>query len=549
MTTATLKRIELSLDELEAILDQSTQGPLTDEQRDKLRSLLDAYLTVTDLIDDDSTTLRKLRALFRTSEKTSEVCGQGPKADEGSASSFSQDQTDATSGTKNDPSSENKDKPKPPGHGRNGVTAYTGAKQVKVEHSELKVGELCPSCKKGKLRAQSPGVIVKLTGGPPLQATVYERERLRCALCGEVFTAPFPDGVNAEKYDARAAAMIALLKYGSGLPFNRIERLQGSLGVPLPASTQWGVIDDAGRSLRVVFEALVDYAANGDVLHNDDTSMRILALKNVPPSEEDGIDPNRTGIFTSGIISEREGRKIALFFTGRKHAGENLAEVLSRREPDLEPPIQMADALSRNLPKEFEVLLANCLVHGRRNFVNVVENFPDEVRRVLEDLKKVYQFDALARERNLTRAARLELHQQKSKPVLEELKKWLNGEIEEKRVEPNSGLGRAITYLNNHWEKLTLFLKVPGAPLDNNICERSLKRVILHRKNALFYKTTHGAKVGDIFQSLIHTTELTGGNPFEYLTELLEHRREIEADPEDWLPWNYQDTLASLPRA
>ncbi len=547
MTTVTLRRIELSLDELEAVLRRA-QVALGVDDHQKLRSLLDAYLTVTDLIDDDSTTLRKLRALFRTSEKTRDVVGHDPKADGEPESPSSEDQSGSSSETKDTPPSESEDKPKPPGHGRHGADAYTGADQVVVDHPSLNVGDPCPGCEKGKLRAQSPGVIVKLTGGPPLQATVYERERLRCALCGEVFTAPLPDGVNAEKYDARAAAMIALLKYGSGLPFNRIEGLQGSLGVPLPASTQWGVINDAAKPLRAVFEALVDYAADGDILHNDDTSMQILALKNVPPSEEDGIDPKRTGIFTSGIISEREGRKIALFFTGRKHAGENLAEVLSRREPGLDPPIQMADALSRNLPKDFEVLLANCLVHGRRNFVNVVENFPDEVRRVLEDLKKVYQVDALARERNLTPVARLELHQQKSKPVLEELKKWLNGEIEEKRVEPNSGLGRAIRYLNNHWEKLTLFLTVPGAPLDNNICERALKRVILHRKTALFYKTTHGAKVGDIFQSLIHTTELTGGNPFEYLTTLLEHRREIEAEPEDWLPWNYQDTLANLPR-
>jgi len=282
------------------------------------------------------------------------------------------------------------------------------------------------------------------------------------------------------------------------------------------------------------------------VLYNDDTSMGILEFKNVPPTAEDGIDPQRTGVFTSGIVSECGGHKIALFFTGRKHAGENLAIVLGRRRTGLGAPIQMSDALSRNCPKEFKTLVANCMVHGRRNFVNVAENFPAECRRVLEDLGAVFQVDSRARKEGLSADDRLVLHQEESKPILDTLLKWLNTEIDEKRVEPSSGLGGAIRYLNNHWQELTLFLQVPGAPIDNNICERALKKVVLHRKNAFFYKTLNGARVGDIYQSIIHTTELAGGNPFEYLVALLENPKAVAGNPIDWMPWNYAATLGQL---
>jgi transposase len=110
-------------------------------------------------------------------------------------------------------------------------------------------------------------------------------------------------------------------------------------------------------------------------------------------------------------------------------------------------------------------------------------------------------------------------------------------------VEPNSGLGGAISYLLNHWQRLTLFLRQVGAPIDNNVCERALKKAILHRKNSLFYRTENGAKVGDLFMSLIHTAELCGANPFDYLTQLQRHADELKRSPSQWMPWNYRDTL------
>jgi hypothetical protein len=256
--------------------------------------------------------------------------------------------------------------------------------------------------------------------------------------------------------------------------------------------------------------------------------------------------PERKGVFTSGIVATQAGRRVALFFTGHRHAGENLASVLAQRAQELGPPIQMCDALTRNLPKlpeKLEVIVSHCLAHARRRFVEVVANFPQECRHVLETLGEVYGYDAQAREQGMSAESRLHFHQEHSGPVMAGLQAWLRSQFAEKKVEPNSGLGEAITYLLKHWEPLTLFLRQAGAPLDNNVCERALKKAILHRKNSLFYKTGNGARVGDLYMSLIHTCELNDANPFEYLTELQKHAAELAQNPAAWMPWNYRETL------
>jgi len=187
--------------------------------------------------------------------------------------------------------------------------------------------------------------------------------------------------------------------------------------------------------------------------------------------------------------------------------------------------------------------VAHCLAHGRRQFVDVAEHFPEQCRYVLEALQVVYANDAVARRRKLSPSARLRFHRVHSGPTMDMLHTWLSRQFDDRLVEPNSTLGGAIAYLLRHWEKLTLFLRVPGAPLDNNLCERALKRAILHRKNALFYKTPNGARVGDLYMSLIHTCELNGTNPFDYLTELQRHADQLASNPRDWMPWSYRETL------
>jgi transposase len=333
--------------------------------------------------------------------------------------------------------------------------------------------------------------------------------------------------------------MIALLKYGSGVPFYRLEGLQESLGIPLPASTQWEIVEEVAGKINVVYRELIRKAAQGDVIHNDDTVMKILSRVNLPDKDRVG----RKGMFTSGFLSIAGDTKIALFLTGHNHAGENMADILAKRNDELSSPIQMCDGLSRNIPKDFETILSSCISHGRRKFVEVNESFPKEVEFVLKTLEKVYENDAFTKENNMDPEQRLKYHQENSTELMEDLRVWLVSQLEDKKIEPNSTLGQAISYMLKHYKGMTLFLHVAKAPLDNNLCEQLLKRAILHRKNSLFYKTETGAYVGDLFMSIVHTCSLCKANPFQYLKALQEHSSLITDNPQKWMPWNYKEML------
>ena len=528
------QRQDLQLEELQAIIEQTASGPLSKEDRDKLKAVAETLAFLMLELKTRGASIRRLRNLLFGSgtEKTSAVvgrhCGKGASK----------------------PEKKTSDEPKKPrkGHGRNAASAYTGAEKVKISHSSLKGGDACPKCEDGKAYAMSePKELVRITGMTPLHAVVYETERFRCNLCGTVFTAEIPPELGEEKYDETAASMIALLKYGCGVPFYRLERLQKGLGIPMPSSTQWEISERAADLITPAHEELIRQAAQGEVLYNDDTTCKILDLtKRREQEKADGKSDGRTGVFTTGIVSVGEGHQIAVFFSGDQHAGENLSDVLAQRAAELSAPIQMCDGLSRNVPTEYETILASCTAHARRKFVDVVQNFPEPVRHVLEEIGKVYHNDSIARKGGMSPEERLRFHQAESGPVMDELEEWLEEQIEEHKVEPNSGLGEAIGYMRKHWGELTLFLREEGAPLDNNICERGLKKAILHRKNALFYKTENGARVGDLFMSLIHTAELCSVDPFAYLTDLQLHHREMSLNPAEWMPWNWRETLTRL---
>jgi transposase len=564
--------LELDLNTLQSLLD-TIQNGLGEEIAAPFRQLLDAYSHLLEIIGDKEISLAKLRRILFGSktERSRDVLGSGhgasgqdqsgdgdksPPNDSGPDNGVSGDSdksppidsspdngvsgktdADAPDGAANDGGS-----PPRKGHGRNGADAYTGCLKVFVPHASLSAGSSCPSCAIGVVYLQrTPRKLVRLIGQAPIGGTVYELERLRCNMCGAVFTADPPEGIGQDKYDATAVSMMALLRYGYGMPWNRSANLHQSMGVPLPPSTQWEVISPHADRITRVYEHLVQEAAQGDVVHNDDTPNRILELMN-PKTREQALrddDPDRSGIFTTGIVSVGNGHSISLFLTGPRHAGENLRDVLVKRAKELEAPIQMCDALSRNMPKELESIVANCLIHARRNFVEEVDRFPDEVAHVLDALKVVYRVDAQAKEEQLTPEERLALHQQQSGPVMEDLHRWLNDQFDQRKVEPNSSFGAAIRYMLKHWDRLTLFLRKPGAPLDNNICERALKKAILHRRNSLFYKTRRGAFVGDLFMSLIYTCFLCGVDAFDYLTQLLRNYKQAAETPASWMPWNY----------
>ena len=480
-----------------------------------------------------------------------------------SASPTTAAETDAKPASSVATDAEKAEKKPQKGHGRNGADAYAGAEKIVVRHESLQPGDPCPKCEQGTVyETARPGVLVRIVGQSPIQAKIYELQKLRCNLCGIVFTAKTPEGVGTEKYDATSGSMIALLKYGNGMPFNRMEGLQENLGVPLPASTQWDIVHEKAERIEPAFNELIRHAADGEILHNDDTTVKILEMMGERAKQQafaedaasdDAEEPakktsERRGIFTSGIVSLRSidgwpDRRIALFFSGRNHAGENLEDVLSRRAETLSAPIQMCDALSRNLPGDLKTIVAHCMAHGRRRFVEVADYFPDECRYVLESLSVIYRNDAIARAKTVAfRATALPPSRERSDDGETSYLAWSAVGGQAGGAELVAGRGDFV-----HAETLGASDAFPASgrrPLDNNICEQALKRAILHRKNALFYKTCNGAHVGDIFMSLIHTCALCGANPFDYLTEIDRHAAEMSAAPQNWMPWNYRQTIA-----
>lgn len=529
------KRMEVKLEELQEILNRARKT-LSPQDHERLQAAVETLSYLTHELEAKRVAVGRLKKLLfgPKNEKTEEVCGK--------------DEVPTVGGEKKDAEEATK---KPKGHGRNGAEKYTGAETIEVPHESLKPSDGCPvvNCDGKVYRLAEPAVLLRIVGQAPVGAKVIKLERLRCNLCLTVFTAKPPEGVGEEKYDATAVSMMVILRYGSGLPLNRLEKLQQSLGIPLPASTQWDGANGASGIFAPVYTELIRQAARGEIFHNDDTSIKILELmKQDQERRNRGDPPGRTGMFTSGVVSVRDGRRIALFFTGREHAGENLAKVLAERAAELAPPIQMCDALSRNVSKDFETIVCNCMSHARRGYVDVVEAFPQECRFVLETLREVFHNDATARKQGMSPQERLEFHRKESKRPMAKLRLWTWKQLKEHLVEPNSGLGNAITYMRKHWRKLTRFLFVAGAPLENNCCERLLKRAILHRRNSLFYKTENGARIGDLYMSLISTCQLAEVNPFDYLTELQRHAAEVAEDPAKWMPWNYRQALELAPR-
>lgn len=282
-----------------------------------------------------------------------------------------------------------------------------------------------------------------------------------------------------------------------------------------------------------------------DVFGTDDKDG---SCKDGDSTKDDSKDPksdekNKSSEASSQDDKDKEKRQIALFFTGNKHAGENLEHVLSQRNADLCVPIQMCDGISANTAGDFETNLSNCNSHARRKFVEVADDYVKDAKHILGVFKEVYKNDDVTKKLNMSDDERLEYHVANSKPLLDDLKEWFAQQFEAKEIEPNGSLGVAIKYMTDRWKELTLFLKVPGAPIDNNSCERVIKKAILHRKNSMFFKTENGAYVGDLFMSIIHTCELESANPFEYMVSLAKHSQELSATPANWMPWNYKDNL------
>jgi transposase len=541
--------LEIDHAQVEQWIERAEQGVLEAHEQKQLAPLLGTLLWLEHALLETRMGLSRLRRILfgKRTEKRKRPPSPPPAevpddsgADKPAQGATASPPADAARAAPPAPASgEASKRPAPPGHGRRGAADYPGAEVVVCNHPEHQAGDLCPACERGRLYPSRPLVRLRFDGQPLARVTRFEREQLRCGACGALFAAPLPAQAGEQTYAVSLKVNLALAHYHLGLPFTRIEALQDLLGMPLPDATQWDLVEQVADSAYPVYESLKWLGAQQPLVYQDDTGARILSLMKENQGEP---APERKAMQTTVLRFEGE-HPICLYLSGRRHAGENLDAVLALRDPQRGPMLWMSDALAANTPTQHRHLTIDlsCLTHGRRQFVDVEEVFPDECARVLEAIGQVYKHEAYCTAQGLTPGQRLAYHQAHSAPVMKDLRRWMGDALKAHRVEPNSRLGRAFDYMLKRWEALTGFLRIPGAPLDNNLAEQALKLILRYRKNSLFYANAHSAYVGDVLTSLIQTCQLVGANPVDYLTALMENRSAVFADPAAWLPWNYHE--------
>lgn len=535
------QHLDFTPEQVEELIDRLDNETLRREDYPVLTNLLKAMIWMNFSLQEKQLSIQRLRAIFGIKTESAKNLAKFMET-QAITNAPANDQEKETSSSAADNPSPKKKK----GHGHRPASGYTQAKTVHVAHQSLKKGDICPSCLKGRLFNLSPGSVIRIVGQPWLQVEIYRPERLRCSVCGKTFTATLPQEVMVgSRADSTAKAIVSLLKYRGGIPFYRQGHIQDVLGAPVSPSEIWKMTEDVADAVQPVYAIMCGHAAAAELIQNDDTKARILSVMK-DRKERKGTDEEdkRTGTFTTGILATLQNLsvKIALFFTGVKHAGENLDDLLKKRPEELPVPIQQCDG-GHNVPENHDTHLSNCNAHCRRNFYELVQTWPKIVIEIIGWYSTVFANDRSAPSDPVLR---LKWHQERSGPVMKQLKSYCDSLIEQKEVEPNSSMGKAIAYLQNHWEELTLFLRMPGVPIDNNATERILKRPVLNRKNAYFYRNETGAKIGDILMSVIETCILNGANPWEYLVAVQKYHKDVLSNSTLWVPWLYETRLKEL---
>jgi transposase len=528
--------------EVEILIERVKQNKLEEREAELVAGLLRTLLYLVAMLQEKKATLLRLREMIfgRKSERRKKADPESAKDEEKKDVAGDTDNGAAKdqAGTEKNEKSDSEAQPKRRGHGRIPAAAYRGAKKVYCRHAELSSGSPCPDQKCGGkvYPVIRPHGFIQFTGSPVIQATHYVQEVVKCASCNREYEAPLPSGVKPQKFDETADATIVMIRFLAATPGFRLAGMQKMCGIPLPISTISERCAVVAEVLLTIYKEMEKDAANAKILYGDDTWLRILELMKENEAKGKG---ERVGIQTTGIVAEREdGVKIALYLNGRRHTGENVERLLEKREDDLGPVIRMGDAAAANWSGNDKSIECCCLTHARRKFADLEKVYPKPCGYALDQIGKIYGQEAAAKE--MSDEERLAYHKKQSLPIMSELKEWMERELREKRVEPNSSLGKAMAYFQNHYEKLTQFCHVAGAPIDNNVAEQALKAPAMIRKNSYFFKTSNGACVGGIILSVLISCRLNGRNIWNYLVWVLRNMAEVERNPRAFLPWIYK---------
>lgn len=563
----TPEQVRISREEADSLLNRIEKCNLNSSDKDLLSGIIAFCLWIQNILTKTRTTLKKLRCMlgiiFEGNQSKKKKNGDALGLD--IATNANTDDTNTNKASDNKPDIDNKlvlggvndtkevtshdsvDTSRPNHKGRNGAKDYPFA-----EHTVLPLdpsdtsGMHCKECKKGKMYTFKPGIILILEGGSLVKPTVYLQEKLRCNLCGSMIVAKLPEKAKEGKHSYSLIAQIALQKMLVGVPYHAQAEYHKLLNTPLPASTQWLLMEKMFSISIHIYNYFIFIAAQSWLCTYDDTRCPILEVKaeNKELSEND-----RKGSNTTGFIFDSPEAPIALYISSRQHAGENLRDVLELRSKELGPMRAMGDGSSNNNPKDLElnIIMHNCLTHGMRKFTDLGDYYHEEGLKIIEFFSKVYKNDKHTKQLNMTAIERLAYHQKNSAPLIRDLKEYLSSLYQDKKkCEPNGELYGAIKYVLKRWEELTRFLTVAGAPLDSNSVEQLLKVIIRVRKVAMFFKTENSAFISSSILSLIKTSIINGKNPLLYLIAIQKHERDVIKHPHKWCPWNYEERLKEI---
>jgi hypothetical protein len=513
---------------------------LDSETKSLVIKILMAFSDLLGVIQKKETTIGKLKRLIFGKTESAKNLLSSKKTDEASKSN-KDNPSDKPANTNGSGNPKKDDKPKPPGHGRKSHAEFAVQSEICCTHGELKNGDLCPLCEAGKVYKYEPSNFIQFIAQPLLNVTKYILEKFRCNACLEIFEAKLPSDVLPHKYDVSVGVAFSIYRSGFAVPSYRMEAMLKCQGIPFSDSQMFVLQEEVAKGVNPIIEALVTEGSNSEHFNIDDTTGRIqkLTIENKTKTEKE-----RRGVFTVAMNSFVESHPVILFFTGRKHAGEILEEVLKTRTLIL-PFFVMGDGSSKNTTDHPLAKEVNCNAHNRRNFVDIQAAFPETVEMVIECYKEIYKNDSHCKKTEMSPTDRLNHHIKFSLPIMASMRAELDAKIVNKLVEPNSSLGKAITYFTKRYEKLIGFCRYAGVPIDNNQCERAIKKFVLTRKNSMQYKTEHGAWVGERLMTLIHTAIINKVDPFKYLVAVMKNLKRVELDPGKWFPWNYHLNLAT----
>lgn len=310
--------------------------------------------------------------------------------------------------------------------------------------------------------------------------------------------------VQGGKVDVSLLVMLLMAKYVYHMPIYRIQKKLEQLGLKLSESTLGSWVAESLKLLGHLYDELVNRVKQCKYLQADETPIKVL-------------DKAKKGTTHRGYywVYHDVESGLVLYEYNPSRGQTAPIQFLSNYEGYLQTD---GYAVYDILPNK-KIKLVGCMAHARRYFYEAEENDKARATWMLDKLQQLYQIEEEARQQNLTPANRLALRQQKSVVLLTEIKTWLNEN--QKQVPPKSPTGKAMTYMNMRWEKLSLFAYDGILEMDNNLVENAIRPIAIGRKNYLFAGSHEAASRAGIIYSFITCCKKNNINPHRWLEDTL----------------------------